>query len=215
MASEQSEPLVSQVAGRSPMSKLVAEAWDATNVVAEQVDQATREAAFRLILEALLRNGEPSAPPASTHESAGTTSAQNDDALDTGYATSDQRAYAIADYLNISYDDALDLYDVDSAEPVLHVRSSRLSDGRAAATREIALLVAAGRAALGLDTGSQHVRDAVEEHRKLDPANFGSTLNKMDQISLRGKTRSQNRLVRLRAIGVEAVRELAVRIVGE
>ena len=60
MASEQSEPLVSQVAGRSPMSKLVAEAWDATNVVAEQVDPATREAAFKLILEALLRNGEPS-----------------------------------------------------------------------------------------------------------------------------------------------------------
>ena len=123
MASEQSEPLASQLAGRSPMSKLVAEAWDATNVVAEQVDPATREAAFRLILEALLRNGEPSAPPASTHESAGTTSAQNDDVLDTGYATSDQRAYAIADYLNISYDDALDLYDVDSAEPVLHVQS--------------------------------------------------------------------------------------------
>ena len=61
MASEQSEPSVSQVAGHSPMSKLVAEAWDATNVVAEQVDPATREAAFRLILEALLRNGGPSA----------------------------------------------------------------------------------------------------------------------------------------------------------
>ena len=60
MASEQSEPLASQLAGRSPMSKLVAEAWDATNVVAEQVDPATREAAFRLILEALLRNGQPS-----------------------------------------------------------------------------------------------------------------------------------------------------------
>ena len=215
MASEQSEPLASQLAGRSPMSKLVAEAWDATNVVAEQVDPATREAAFRLILEALLRNGEPSAPPASTHESAGTTSAQNDDVLDTGYATSDQRAYAIADYLNISYDDALDLYDVDSAEPVLHVHPSRLADGRAAATREIALLVAAGRAALGLDTGTQHVHDAVGHYKKLDSTNFGSTLSKMDQISLRGKTGSQNRLVRLRAIGVEAVRELAVRIVAE
>ncbi len=215
MVAEQRASLVSQVAGHSPMSKLVAEAWDATNVVAEQVDQATREAAFRLILEALLRNGQPSLPPGSTHESAGTTSAQNDVALDAGYATSDQRAYAIADYLNISYDDALDLYDVDSAEPVLHVHPSKLADGRAAATREIALLVAAGRAALGLDTGTQHVRDAVGRYKKLDSTNFGSTLSKMDQISVRGKTGSQNRLVRLRAIGVEAVRELAAGIAGE
>lgn len=76
------------------------------------------------------------------------------------------------------------------------------------------MLVAAGRAALGLDTGSRHIREAVEAHRKLDAPNFGSTLTNMEEIALRGRPGAKNRLVRLRANGVDSARRLAAQIVG-
>ena len=45
---------------------LISEAGDATDVVADQVQPATREAAFKLVLEAMLRNDSHPPPKSSS-----------------------------------------------------------------------------------------------------------------------------------------------------
>ena len=192
---------------------LISEAWAATDVVADQVEPATREAAFTLVLEAMLRNG--SAPPVESEIELNLNDADEQDsepepgAIDVSLATPEQRAWAIADYLRISVDQALCLYSVDDRDPLLRPPLANLPDDCQAAVRELALLVAAGRSAVGLDTGTEHIRAVVDA---LDPpaaCGFLSVLEAMDELVVRGDPQSPNRLVRLRGIGVEAVRALA------
>ena len=195
---------------------LISEAWAATDVVADQVQPATREAAFTLVLEAMLRNG--SAPPAESEIELNLNDADEQDSepepdsIDISLATPEQRAWAIADYLRISVDQALCLYSVDEPDPLLRLPVASLPDDCQSAVRELALLVAAGRSAVGLQTGTEHIRAAVDA---LDPpaaCGFLSVLESMDELVVRGDPQSPNRLVRLRGIGVEAARALAARI---
>ena len=195
---------------------LISEAWNATDVVADQVQPATREAAFKLVLEAMLRNG--STPPAESEIELNLNDADEQDSepepdsIDISLATPEQRAWAIADYLRISVDQALCLYSVDEPDPLLRLPVASLPDDCQSAVRELALLVAAGRSAVGLDTGTQHIRTAVNA---LDPpvaCALLAVLAAMDELVVRGDPQSPNRLVRLRGIGVEAARALAARI---
>jgi len=204
------EPAEGAPNGESPLQRAVKEAWAAAAQLPEEVSQATREAAFKLVLEAMLRNGQDG----TTHPGAAAQGAGPVDAFEAAFATVDQRAYAIADYLNVGYEDALALYSLDEVDPVLQVSKSRLSNSCAEATREVALLVAAARAALGLDTEPEHVREAAEHLNVLDAANFGPTLAQFDAVALLRPTSNTNRLVRLRGRGLEQVRFLAARIVG-
>ena len=195
---------------------LISEAWAATDVVADQVQPATREAAFKLVLEAMLRNG--STPPAESEIELNLNDADEQDSepepgsIDISLATPEQRAWAIADYLRIDVDQALCLYSVDDRDPLLRPPLASLSDDCQAAVRELALLVAAGRSAVGLDTGTQHIRAVVDALDPPAPCGFLSVLEAMDELAVRGDPQSPNRLVRLRGIGVEAVRALAARI---
>lgn len=217
MVSEQVEKSPPAQVGDSLMGRLVAEAWQATEVVAGEVEQSTREAAFKLVLEALLRNEPRPAGEESLSRSNDSRSMDTDSAnpIDISYADPDQRAAAIADYLGIEYAAALDLFNLEDSEPILHIHRTKLSNTRAKAVREVTLLVAAGRAALGLDTGTNHVRFSANQLDVLDASNFGSTLAGMKEIALRGRAKSKNRLIRLRGAGVAEARELAARIVGE
>ena len=179
------------------LSRIVADAWTATAPVAGEVDRATRQAAFTLVLETMLQNG------AELH------SDPDRDPLDDAFATETQRADAIADYLGIVHEGIADLYDVGGREPKLRLNSTQVSQRSADATREIALLVVAARAALGLESGIHNIREAVVAHHKLDIANFDRALTEMTEISVRGSHGSPNRRVRLRGKGVEAARALA------
>ena len=190
---------------------LISEAWAATDVVADQVQPATREAAFKLVLEAMLRNG--STPPAEIELNLNDDDEQDSEpepgAIDVSLATPEQRAWAIADYLRISVDQALCLYSVDEPDPLLRLPLANLPDDCQAAVRELALLVAAGRSAVGLDTGTQHIRAVVDTLDSPAACGFLSVLEAMDELVVRGDPQSPNRLVRLRGVGVEAVRALA------
>ena len=172
-------------------------------------DRALGEIAFREVLQHLLAglNGADAA--------AAPTPARGSDThgdIDDTYATPEQRATAIARYLHIQPDEVEDLFDVSELEPLLRMSSKNLSTSKSAATREIALLVLAGRTAMALDTGMHHIRDAAERHHRLDPANFIKTLEAMETVGLRGAPESPNRLVRLKVVGIEAARKLAAKL---
>lgn len=191
------------------LSRIVADAWSATSPVAGEVDQATRQAAFKLVLETMLQNGAE--PPDEWADEPPRLTAR--EALDDALATEIQRADAIAGYLGIVSDRVADLYDIGDSTPKLCVKSAFLSEQPTDATREIALLVTAARAALGLETGTRNIREAVLAHVKLDEVVFDRTLPLLKEISVRGAPASPNRRVRLRGTGVEAARELAQRLV--
>lgn len=197
------------------MKQVVDEAFAAIAGIPSEHDSELRRIAFERVLDALLGDAAPNgvngeAPTArATALNAPETSSE---VLDDSYATEEQRAWAVAQSLQIEIDEARDLFDVGAAEPVLQMGSKRLSAQKSAATREIALLICSARTALGLDTGTDHIREAADQHSRLDPPNFMKTLTAMEQIVLRGSPKSHNRLVRLRVIGVEEARQLAAKL---
>ncbi len=198
------------------LRQIVRDAWDATDSVEQVVGQEAREAAFKLVLETML-HAAPSRQEEFAADDANGAAAQRSATaapIDASLATLEQRTDAVSRYLSIGYDEVGDLYDLSGDEPLLIVNAAALPKSRAEATRALTLLVAASRSALGLDTGTSHVRAAVDLYQRLDPANFGKTLAAMSEISLRGLPRSHNRLVRLNGKGVDAARALAARYVN-
>lgn len=188
---------------------LVAEAWAATDVVADQVDPSTREAAFKMLLEAMLRDGAPistaDGEPASESQPQNGVGEQRDAA---------DRGYSLADMFGISPEDVLNLFEVADGEPKLVLDHRKLSRERAAATRELTLLVCAARDALRLSTPTTLIRSVAEEYDRLDSANFMSTLRSMDEVAVRDYSSSRDSTLRLRKVGVDAARELAQRLVA-
>ena len=172
-------------------------------------DRALGEIAFREVLQHLLA-GLNGADAAAASAPARGSDTHGD--IDDTYATPEQRVAAIARYLHIKPDAVADLFDVSERDPLLRMNSKNLNKNNAAATREIALLVLAGRTAMALDTGTHHIRDAAERHHRLDPANFMKTLGAMETVGLRGAPESPNRLVRLKVVGIEAARKLAAKL---
>lgn len=188
---------------------LIRQARDAAAELLSE-DPALGQIAFREILDHLLSERQPSPTNGGAVPTASPAAATSD--IDDGYATEEQRAWAVAQSFQIGIDEARDLFDLGDAEPVLQVGSKRLSKQKSAATREIVLLVCGARTALGFDTGTEHIREAAERHGRLDLPNFMRTLGAMDQIALRGSPGSGNRLVRLKGIGIEASRDLASKL---
>lgn len=169
-----------------------------------------REIAFEKLLEHELSNGGPSNGAATL---APLETPADTDSLDTSYSTPEMRAEAVARYFGISQEDAFDLFDLSSDEPVLQIQSSKLDTSVAGAVREIALLVCGARTALGIETGSKDIREPADQYKRFD-SNFNKHLTDFDLIAVRGKSRSPNRLVRMRVIGAEAARALAQRLVS-
>ena len=196
------------------LSRIVADAWSATSPVAGEVDQATRQAAFKLVLETMLQNGAErlGAPDEWANEPPRQTARE---ALDDALATEVQRTDAVATTLGLEYDDVGSLFDLSAAEPVLRVNSTKLAPGSADVLHEITLLVCIGRGALGLATGTKHIREAAAAHGRLDTANFDAEMERIPGIALRGHSDSDNRFVGLRGAGFEAAGDLARRLVRE
>ena len=196
------------------LSRIVADAWSATSPVAGEVDQATRQAAFKMVLETMLQNGaeQLDAPDEWTDEPPRLTARE---ALDDALATEVQRTDAVAVALGLEYDDVGTLFDLSAAEPVLRVNPTKLAPDSADVLREITLLVCIGRGALGLATGTKHIREAAAAHGRLDAANFDAEMERIPGIALRGHSDSDNRFVGLRGAGFEAAGELARRLVCE
>ena len=194
----------------SRLGELVAQAREAASVLTDD-DKDLRPIAFERVLEHLLGNGDTRSEGApQVTPSAGPTP----DPVDSILATEQQRVDAAARYFDIDPDQVRELFDLSGNEPKLVLPSRKLANGKAAAVREITLLVCGVRTAVGLDTGTQHIRQAADDFNKLDPANFMTTISGMDQIAVLGKPGSPNRLIRMRAIGAEKARPLAQRLVA-
>lgn len=90
-----------------------------------------------------------------------------------------------------------------------------LADRTATATKQIALLVAAGRQGAGLDewTPLSEVREWCDHYRKLDSANFSSTIKEMENL-LRFRGSSRKREVRMSKPAWEEAATLVRRLGG-
>lgn len=128
--------------------------------------------------------------------------------------TKSRRAGLVGLYFGIDPERAAEMFDLSGREPLLRLQFAQVPEAKTAATRLTALLVAGARAALGLDTTTAHIRDALEYHDALDPGNFSSTLAMMEGIVLLGEPGQRNRVVRLKAIGVDEAKECAARLVA-
>ncbi len=128
--------------------------------------------------------------------------------LDSSLNSSKQREEVIADRLRIQVEEVKDLFDTSDEEPTINLHSSKLSNTRKGAVREIALLLCGARTALGLETGTNDIRKSAKEFNQVD-GNFMSHLASFEELAIRGKPGSQNRQVRLKSIGWEALWKLA------
>ena len=205
MTTDRTTRLPASAAGANGFRALISEAWEATAVVADDVEPSTREAAFTLVLEAMLRK---QAPPPPAAPAVPNDDQPGDEIIDVLYATPGQRSEAIASYLEIAGTDAEALYDVAGPAPRLRRVPHLECVTEQQAHRKIALLVCAGRTAIALDTGTEHIREAVV---RLTGANIDPVpvLDGAKEFSLRGRPDSPNRLVRLTGWGLGAARDVA------
>ena len=207
MTTQGAERRAPDTASGNGMRAMISEAWAATDVVADKVGPSTREAAFRLVLEAMLRDGgsTPSAPVALSNGAA-------DEPIDGTYATPLQRAEAIGSYLDLPLSAVGELYDVSASAPQLQNSPGLMTGTDEQIRRRVALLVCAGRTAVGLGTGTEHVRRAVLQilGADVDPR---PVLDNAQEFSLRGGVDSPNRLVRLTGWGLGVARDAAQALV--
>jgi hypothetical protein len=112
---------------------------------------------------------------------------------------------ALANKLGVSGEAIEEAYHNDSGDIKLIVGSAKLQGDKRAATKQIAVLIAAGRQGAGTDAGwtdSKVIREACGDLGKLDSPNFAATLNSMgDVFSFQGK--GQNRKVKVSRAGFE------------
>lgn len=196
------------VTSDSRMKQVVDEAFAAIAGIPSEQDSDLRRIAFERVLDALLGDAVSNGAKATS------TAAVPATAIDDGFATESQRTQAIAGYLRIAQEGASDLFDVSEIEPRLQVSSQKLASTKSQATKQITLLVAAARDALGLRTGTADIRTAVDDLRKYDKNNFTRTMQGIEEVALRGKPGSRNREIRLRLVGTEAARQIAQELVG-
>lgn len=120
----------------------------------------------------------------------------------------------IAARLQLSRDVVDQVYHAGEDGPTVIVSSRRLAAGKAAATRTLAQLVAAGRQASDVEewTDAAVIREVVSEFNRYDSANFASTIASMDDVFLfRGK--GQSRSVKVSRPGWEKIAEVVRELV--
>lgn len=215
MATETHDPMLPQTETGTTMAGVVREAWLATAELDEVVDSDTRQSAFVLVLEAMLRDGELGTPVASVVEADTSDDSYEIVEQDDLYPTPDLRTDAISFYLGIRAEQVPLLCTVEQAEPIIQVNPDRLLTDRPTPIRDIAVLLLGVRTAVALDTEIDDVRRAVEQHCLLDETRFSETMQSSPEWVVMGVRGSDRKIVRLRAAGVDAVRELVQQLVSE
>jgi hypothetical protein len=118
---------------------------------------------------------------------------------------------AIAHKLGVDGEVISEVYELRDGAIDVILAHSRIAEGMSAGARQIAMLVAAGRQAAGLEadgwTEAGEIREICKEFGKYDQANFSSTLGNMhDYFSMSG--RGATRKVRLTRAGWEFAKRL-------
>ena len=197
------------------LAGLVATAREATESL---TDSDLRQAAFELVLEHLLTNGDASRKldSADTSETKVVSVASDSTEIaDGAFADEQQRTDALAAYFKITPEQVVHIFDVETNEPELAIHSSKLAGSNSKAMKEICLLVTGARTALGQETATSHIRSVSDHYGKLDTKNFMKALGQMPEISVLGRPRSNNRVIRMKALGAEASQALAQRLISE
>ena len=197
------------------LAELVAAAREAT---ADLDDADLRRTAFERVLDHLLRNGEHTESQDVVVSSAPRTEALNAAALDHAdqvFADEQQRVDVVARYFKVEPEDVGHIFNLSSEEPELVIHTSKLDAQKSPAVKEICLLVAGARTALGQDTATSHIRSAADHYGRLDTGNFMKTLSAMPEISVLGRPGSPNRVIRMKALGAEKSQDVAQRLLSE
>lgn len=122
----------------------------------------------------------------------------------------------IASKLEIDEDATEATFDLDEGEIRLSVPARKFNAQKSRATKEIALLVAAGRQAAGVEERTEVgvVREVVSDYGKLDPPNFATTIREMDEeFNISGS--GQRRRVKVNRKGFERAGQLIKELQGQ
>ena len=175
-------------------------------------DPELHRIAFERVLDHLLTNSTTSRS-LETIDSASSQQASEAPDADGVFADEQQRVDAIARYFEIDPDEVEHIFDTSNEQPDLRLHTSRFKREKAGATREIALLLAGARTALGQDTTMEQIRSVASRFGRLDPSNFAKTLAGMRDVSVLGRPQSPNRVVRMKVLGAEKAQELAKKLI--
>ncbi|MDA3935864.1 MAG: hypothetical protein PF636_03230 [Actinomycetota bacterium] len=120
---------------------------------------------------------------------------------------------SIAQKLDVPLDVIAEVYEVSDGTLDVILGYSRLSPKMKAGTEQLAILIAAGRQAAGLDpdgwTTVGTIRDICKDFNKLDGPNFATTISSMDQwFSISGNGR--NRRVKVSRAGWEHAKQVVI-----
>lgn len=123
----------------------------------------------------------------------------------------------IAARLKVERTTVADVFTVSDGELELIVPVGKLSSRVATATKEIALLVAVGRQAAGLEewTSWDEIRRWCAEFKKLDSGNFAKAMREMDDVFNTRKQSDRKLQVRLAKPGWERAADAIRRLGGE
>lgn len=102
----------------------------------------------------------------------------------------------IAQRLHVDLATVEKVFDFHGGELNLAISANKLSSSKSRATGEIALLLAAGRQAIGLDGAGTHVtviREAAKNYKRLDGPNFATSIGALDKtMTVRGSGRDRS-----------------------
>lgn len=123
----------------------------------------------------------------------------------------------IAQRLGINAETVAEVFDVHEGEVELIIPAGKLPTRVATATKEIALLVAGGRQAAGIEdwTSLDKIRDVCAYFRRLDSGNFAKTVREMDDVFNFRVPSPRKIQVRLARTGWELVPNEVRRLGGE
>jgi hypothetical protein len=108
-----------------------------------------------------------------------------------------------------------EVFHEEDGEIEITVPSAKLDAGKKGGTRQLALLIAAGRQGAGLEefTSLDVVRKVAEDYRRYDQANFAKAINEMsDVFNFRGTGRGRS--VKVSRPGWEAATQLVKALGG-
>lgn len=170
-------------------------------------EEGLRVVAFGKVIDLLLGNVQASISRPNPNSRGGSVAASTDEGA---------MLQAIANRLKLDVEAVAQVFSIDDGELQLVIGPGKLNPRKSGATKEIALLVAAGRQAAGIDdewTSLGVIRKVCEDYRRLDSPNFAAAIKEMeDWFSFRGN--GTNREVRMSRPAWEQARELIIRLIG-
>jgi hypothetical protein len=123
---------------------------------------------------------------------------------------------AIAQKTEASIEHVEDVFGLDSGELKVVIPGSKLSKSDAGGSKQLAILLVAGRAATGLDpewTASEEIREVCRSFGVFNTANFSKTLKALsDEFRFTGNKQAMK--VRLTRKGWEAAGDLIAELAG-